>query len=192
MEESNDGSFEFSTLVGLNGDWWEWFPNDGFADVGGDEEGNTRAESVSLVEEFVKKKDNNTSDGELDDDEDSVSSAEVAEVTVHATPNISNGFTEGNDESQNYIGNSSLRYNWGGDITFLGSFVQNSVFLDILVDIDEFGTSEKLHDHTSSDNWANTKFHQGSSVGGENDSHPVKRVVSGGGGNTVERDLAAD
>lgn len=38
MEESYDSTFEFSSLVGSNGNWRERFPEDGFTDVGSDEE----------------------------------------------------------------------------------------------------------------------------------------------------------
>lgn len=38
MEESYDSTFEFSSLVGSNGNWRKRFPEDGFTDVGSDEE----------------------------------------------------------------------------------------------------------------------------------------------------------
>jgi hypothetical protein len=49
-----------------------------------------------------------------------------------------------------------------------------------------------LHDHTSSDDRGDTEFHQSTSVGGKDNSHPVERITSGGVGDTVEGDLAAD
>jgi len=41
VEESDDGAFEFGSLISSNGDWGETFPENLFADVGGDEKGNT-------------------------------------------------------------------------------------------------------------------------------------------------------
>ena len=63
-------------------------------------------------------------------------------------------------------------------LTFLGSFVEGAVFLNALIDINDLCTSKELHNHTGSDDRANTEFHQSTSVGGEDDSHPVERIVS--------------
>lgn len=41
VEESNDGTFEFSSLISSNGDWGEAFPEDHLTNVGGDEERDT-------------------------------------------------------------------------------------------------------------------------------------------------------
>jgi hypothetical protein len=38
VEEGNDGTFEFGSLVSSDGDWGEGFPEDGLADIGGNEE----------------------------------------------------------------------------------------------------------------------------------------------------------
>lgn len=50
MEECNDWSFEFSALLGSDGDGWEALPQDILADVCGEEEGNATAETVALLQ----------------------------------------------------------------------------------------------------------------------------------------------
>lgn len=41
VEQSNDASLKFSSLIGLDSNWGERFPEDQLTDVGGDEEGDT-------------------------------------------------------------------------------------------------------------------------------------------------------
>jgi len=41
VESGDDGSFEFSSLISSNGNWREGFPENGFANVGSNEKGNT-------------------------------------------------------------------------------------------------------------------------------------------------------
>jgi len=65
VEESNDSTFEFGILVGLDGDGGETLPQDDLADVGGDEERNTVSETVSFLEEFIKKLNDDSSKGKL-------------------------------------------------------------------------------------------------------------------------------
>lgn len=69
MEKGNDSTLEFGSLVGSNGDWGERFPEDGLADVGGDEEGDTRAEAVSLLEELIEHEYHESSEEKLGNDE---------------------------------------------------------------------------------------------------------------------------
>lgn len=41
VEKGNNASLEFSSLVSSNGNWGEALPQDGLANVGGDEKGDT-------------------------------------------------------------------------------------------------------------------------------------------------------
>ena len=49
VEQSNDGTLEFSSLVGSDGDGGEALPEDVLANVGSDKERDSRAETVSLL-----------------------------------------------------------------------------------------------------------------------------------------------
>jgi len=52
-------------------------------DVGGDEEGDTGAQPVSLLQQLVQADDNDAREEELHDDEDGVAGAQVPHVSVH-------------------------------------------------------------------------------------------------------------
>mmetsp|Transcript_10940 Transcript_10940/g.20936 ORF Transcript_10940/g.20936 Transcript_10940/m.20936 type:complete len:213 (+) Transcript_10940:557-1195(+) len=69
MEHSNDSSFELSTTSGVDGGWGECLPDDVFADICRDKEGNSRSKTVALCEELVENKNNHTSKEKLEDDE---------------------------------------------------------------------------------------------------------------------------
>ena len=66
MEESNDGSLELGSTAGVDGCGGEGLPHDGLADVGGDEQGDARAQSVSFLKKFVQKQNDQSGDEKLD------------------------------------------------------------------------------------------------------------------------------
>ena len=65
VEKSNDGSFELCAASSVDSGWRERLPDDGLANVGGDEERNSRAEAVSLLQELVQKQHNQASNKQL-------------------------------------------------------------------------------------------------------------------------------
>ena len=77
-------------------------------------------------------------------------------------------------------------------LTFLCAAEESTVLLERKVDLNKVCTSEKLDDHARSDDGSDTELHECSTVGGENDTHPVERVSGVGGHDAVERDLRAD
>ena len=72
----------------------------------------------------------------------------------------------------------------------LGSGKQGPIFFDVVIDFNDTRTSQKLHDKTGSHNGTDTKFHQSTTVGSENDTHPVERIGRLGALDTIQRDLA--
>ena len=84
MEESNDGAFKFGSLLCSDCDWRERLPQDDFANVSGNEQGDTTAETVSLLQELVKKDDDDASGGELHNNQDGVDVAKFSDGAVHA------------------------------------------------------------------------------------------------------------
>lgn len=76
--------------------------------------------------------------------------------------------------------------------TFLGSGVELFVLFDVLIDLDQLGSCQQLHDHGGGDHRGDTELHQSTSIGGENDTHPIKWVATDGFVDTVERNLGAD
>lgn len=73
MEERDDRSFIFSSDFSGVGDGGESFPHNIFTTVDGDEKRNTRiTNTVTVTDELVQKKNDDTREGELEDNKDSV------------------------------------------------------------------------------------------------------------------------
>merc|ERR1719215_2214145 len=82
------GAFEFSSSADVDCSWRERLPDDRFANVGGDEEGDSGAETVAFGEELVEKKDDHSGDEKLDDDQRADSSSHLSGIAVHAGQNV--------------------------------------------------------------------------------------------------------
>lgn len=76
--------------------------------------------------------------------------------------------------------------------TFLGTAEKSAVFLQAEVDFNQTCAGQKLHNHSTSDDWTDSEFHKSTTVGGKYDTHPVQRVSRVGGHDSIERDLGAD
>ena len=83
---------------GFNGDRTEGSPDNVFADIGGNEEGDTRAETVTFLHHFIEENDDNTGKDELEDDEKGISDSQVFNVTIDTGPDISESFTDTNNQ----------------------------------------------------------------------------------------------
>jgi hypothetical protein len=77
VDEIDDSTFIFVTLSTSHSDWAEAFPEESFADVGGDEQRDTTTDSVAFLEHFIEHNDNNSSEGELNNNKKSVSSSDI-------------------------------------------------------------------------------------------------------------------
>jgi hypothetical protein len=84
VEESDDASFEFGSLISSNGDWGEAFPEDTLADIGGNEEGDTRSETVSLLEELIKHKHHESSQEKLGNDQKGSDQTKFTNWSIHS------------------------------------------------------------------------------------------------------------
>lgn len=177
VEESDDGAFVLSTSFSDDGNGGEGSPEDVFADVGSNEKRDTRStETPTLGKNFIEHHDNNTGEGELDDDQDSITSTDRVDVTVLARPDSGKGFEEGNQQTEE----------------LLSTVEQSTIFLVVLVNIDDLSTSQKLHNHTTGNDGGDTEFHESTSVRGKDNSHPVERIATNDFIDTVKGHLAAD
>lgn len=70
--------------------------------------------------------------------------------------------------------------------------VELSVLFALHVDVNNLGSDEELEDHTGGNNWGHTKFHDGTLVGGKDNSEPVEWICTLLLDNTIQRDLTAD
>lgn len=176
VEESNEGTFELGTTAGVDRGGGEGLPDDVLANVRGDEEGNTRSKTVTLLEELIKKNDNDSGEEELKDEEDGVTGSERTNITVHTREDVGDGLTEGDHQTEK----------------LLGSLEQGAILLHRLVNMNDVGSSEKLHNKSRRHNWGNTKLHEGTTVRGNDDTEPVEGIRRGGVVDSVEGNLTTD
>ena len=101
MEQGDDGPFELCAAASVDCGGRKCFPDDRFANVGGDKEGNARAETVALLQKLVQQQDDEAGDEELDDNQEADASADFAGVAVHARHDVDDGLADGNDHSEN-------------------------------------------------------------------------------------------
>ena len=94
MDEIDNCTFIFIALSTSHGNWAEALPEEGLADVSGDEQGDSAADSITFLEHLIEHNDNNTSEGELNNNKKSVSSTDILQATVHARPNVSKRLAE--------------------------------------------------------------------------------------------------
>ena len=154
----------------------EGLPDDGLADVGRDEERDAGAEAVALLEQLVEDEHDDAGAEELQDDQRRVAVAQLRHRAVHAGCDVGDGLADGDDDAKE----------------LLGALEEHAVLLEAVVDLDDLGARQELHDHAGRDDRRDAQLHQRAAVGGEDDAHPVERVGRLGGLDAVERDLAAD
>mmetsp|Transcript_30829 Transcript_30829/g.66633 ORF Transcript_30829/g.66633 Transcript_30829/m.66633 type:complete len:351 (+) Transcript_30829:714-1766(+) len=176
VEQCDDGTFELGTASGVDGGGTEGLPHDVLANVGGDEETDSAPESVSLLEELVEGQHDESGAEELGDDEEGVTGSDGGEVSVHSADDVGDGLAHGDQNSEQ----------------LLGSGEQRSVLLHVVVYFDDTTSRQQLHDQPGSDDGGDTKFHEGTTVGGEDDTHPVEGIGRLGGLDTIDGDLTAD
>jgi hypothetical protein len=70
MEERNKSALELGATASVDGGGGEGLPDNRLTNVGGYEEGNTRAETVSLLEEFIEENDDERGDDKLEDEQE--------------------------------------------------------------------------------------------------------------------------
>lgn len=75
--------------------------------------------------------------------------------------------------------------------TFLGTIEQHTVLLDALVDTEDAGTRDELHDGPRGDDGRDAQLHQGATVGCHDHTHPVESISSVGGHDAIKGNLGA-
>ena len=65
MEEGNDGTFKLSAVASVDGCRAKSLPDNGLADIGGDEKRDTGTKTVALLKQLVQQQYNQTSNKEL-------------------------------------------------------------------------------------------------------------------------------
>ena len=100
VEEGDKCTLEFWTAAGVNGSGRECLPDDGLANVSSNEERDTRAETITLLEKFVEENDNESGDDELDDQQKANASAEVTWLTIKAGKDVDCSLAERDNQRE--------------------------------------------------------------------------------------------
>lgn len=128
VEQGDDGTLELGATAGVDGGGGEGLPDDRLADVGGNEQRDTAAQAVALLQKLVQQDDHQTSNNQLDNKENADTGTQVARLAVETSQDVNTGLAEGEDDSEQ----------------FLGGLVELAVGLEVKVDVDEVGTGKEL------------------------------------------------
>ena len=157
VDKGDNGTFEFRAASSVDSGWRESLPYNRLANIGRNEERNTASKTIAFLEQFIEKDDNETSDDELDYEENTDSSAEVGRLAVKARKDIHDRLTKGQDDGKK----------------LLCGLVQFAIRLQVQVDINQMGTSQKLENHARGDNGCYSQLHQSSTVTCHHHSQPI-------------------
>jgi hypothetical protein len=160
VDKADNGTLELGTTAGVDGGRGESAPDDRLANVGRDEERDTAAETVALLEELVKEDDNDGGSKKLDDEQNADTGAEVSRRAVETSQDVDTGLAEREDDGKE----------------LLRGLVQLAVGLEVEVHVDKVSAGQKLEDHTGGDDRSDTEFHESTAVTGHHHSEPVQRV----------------
>lgn len=128
MEKCDNCAFELFASASIDGGRRECAPDDGLANSGSDEEGNSRAQSVALLQQLIKKNDDQTSYHKLNNQEKADASTEVGRLTVQPSEHKDTGLAKGEDDCEE----------------LLRSLIQFSVGFEVEVNIDEVCACQEL------------------------------------------------
>ena len=131
VEESDDSTLVLGATASVDAGRGEGLPHDRLADVGRDEERDTTAEAVTLLQELIEEDDDHTGNKKLEDQQDDDTGAEVRGRAIEASEDVDSGGTSRQNESEQ----------------LLGGLVELAVRLEVEVDVDQVGTGEELENH---------------------------------------------
>lgn len=144
MDQCGKSALKLWATTGVDGGRGSNAPHDVLADVGRDEERDTRAQTIALLEELVEKNDNKSSSQELDNEKNADTGAEICWGPVETSEHVDTRLAEGQDDGEE----------------LLGGLVEFAVRLEIEVDIDEVGAGKELEDHAGGYNGCDSQLHQ--------------------------------
>lgn len=124
MEEGDDGALELRAAASGDRGRREGLPDDGIADVGGDEQRDTAAEAPALLKELVEELADEGRDEQLSDDDDAHEQSNGLDIAVHAGQNVRGRLDDGDEQAEE----------------LLRAFHDRAVFLVAVIDVDELDT----------------------------------------------------
>ena len=137
MEESDNTALEFCSTANVDCRWTKGFPNDGLTDIGGNKQRDTRAKTVTFLQQFIEQENDETGNEQLNDNQKTNTGTNLRWHTVHAGHDIDNGLSDSNDHTKEFL-----------------CSVEESTVLRAITDLDDFCTGQQLHDQTwGDDGW---------------------------------------
>lgn len=100
VEEGNKSTLKFWSTASVNGSGRECLPDNGLANVGSNEERDTRTETITLLEKFVEENDNESGDDELDDQQEADTGAEVTWLAIKTSKDVDGGLTKRDNQRE--------------------------------------------------------------------------------------------
>ena len=100
VEKRDDSALELGSTAGVYGGGRERLPNDGLADVCGNEQRDAGAEAVSLLEELIQKNDDESRNDQLNDEQQADTCTKVGGLTVKAGQHVNGRLTERDDQRE--------------------------------------------------------------------------------------------
>lgn len=128
MDKGNNGTLKLGTSAGVDSGRRESLPDNGLANVGGNEKRDTAAKTVALLEELIEKNDDNSSSEKLNNEKNADTSSKIGWLTVKTSKDENASLTERDDDGKK----------------LLSSLVQLTVGLQVEVDVNEVGSSKEL------------------------------------------------
>lgn len=157
VEESDNSTLKLGATASVDGGRRESLPHDGLADVGGNEQRDTAAKTIALLQELVKQDNNHAGDNQLEDEQENNTGTKVGGGSVEAGEDVDGSGTGRQDESKE----------------LLGSLVELAIRLEVEVDVNEVGARKELENHARGNDGGDTQFHQSTSITRHDHSQPV-------------------
>lgn len=102
VEEGNDGTLKLGSSTGIDGVGGEGLPDDVFANVGSDEQGDTRSKTVALGEQLIEEDDNERGRDQLENEQQADTGAEGRGGAVETGKDVDGGLAKGNNEGEDW------------------------------------------------------------------------------------------
>jgi hypothetical protein len=110
MEKTNYGALKLWTAASVYSGGRKCLPDNILANIRGNKEGDSRADTVALLKHFIEENDNHAGCAELEDQENDDSPTKVRRAAVDSCGNVYNSLTECQNQGK-YWG--ILAYVWG-------------------------------------------------------------------------------
>ena len=94
VDKSDDSSLKFLASASVDCSWRESFPDDRFANIGCNEEGDAGAETIALLQKLIEQNHHKPGNDQLDDQEQTDASSEVRRLAIQPGQDENAGLPE--------------------------------------------------------------------------------------------------